>query len=60
MVGDILHEDLSIETGGFLEGHCKRMAMPEDVHISEKPNMLTDANRPKPTSLVKPAPAHVK
>ena len=60
VVGDILHEDLSIETGAFLEGHCKRMAMPEDVHISEKPNMLTDANRPKPTSLVKPAPAHVK
>ena len=25
MVGDILHEDLAIETGAFLEGHCKRM-----------------------------------
>jgi len=25
MVGDILHEDLAIETGAFLEGHCRRM-----------------------------------
>ena len=26
VVGDILHENLAIETGAFLEGHCKRMA----------------------------------
>lgn len=25
MVGDILHEDLAIETGAYLEGHCRRM-----------------------------------
>ena len=25
VVGDVLHEDLAIETGAFLEGHCKRM-----------------------------------
>jgi cytoskeletal protein CcmA (bactofilin family) len=25
MVGDILHEDLAIETGAFLEGHCRRI-----------------------------------
>ncbi len=25
VVGDILHEDLAIEAGAFLEGHCKRM-----------------------------------
>ncbi len=25
MVGDILHENLAIEEGAFLEGHCKRM-----------------------------------
>ena len=24
VVGDIMHEDLSIETGAFLDGHCKR------------------------------------
>lgn len=28
VIGDILHEDLSIETGAFLEGHCKRMENP--------------------------------
>ena len=26
VVGDIIHEDLAIEKGAFLEGHCKRMA----------------------------------
>ena len=26
VVADILHEDLAIETGAFLEGHCKRIA----------------------------------
>ena len=25
VVGDILHDDLAIETGAFLEGHCKRI-----------------------------------
>ena len=25
VVGDVMHVDLSIETGAFLEGHCKRM-----------------------------------
>jgi cytoskeletal protein CcmA (bactofilin family) len=25
MVGDILHENLAIEEGAYLEGHCKRM-----------------------------------
>ena len=25
MLGDILHEDLSIEAGAFLEGHCRRL-----------------------------------
>jgi cytoskeletal protein CcmA (bactofilin family) len=24
VIGDIMHENLSIETGAFLEGHCKR------------------------------------
>jgi len=26
VIGDILHQDLAIETGAFLEGHCKRMS----------------------------------
>jgi len=40
MVGDILHEDLAIETGAFLEGHCKR--------IQEKPAEKPAAVRAKP------------
>jgi len=30
VVGDIMHEDLAIETGAFLEGHCKRMVKPAE------------------------------
>ena len=25
VIGDVLHEDLSIEAGAFLEGHCRRL-----------------------------------
>ncbi|MBM09793.1 MAG: cell shape determination protein CcmA [Magnetovibrio sp.] len=25
VVGDVMHQDLSIETGAFIEGHCRRM-----------------------------------
>ncbi len=46
VVGDILHENLAIETGAFLEGHCKRMA---DKNVAEesKANVFgsDDANR---------------
>jgi cytoskeletal protein CcmA (bactofilin family) len=39
VVGDILHEDLAIETGAFLEGHCKRL--PEARPATEaKVNLL--------------------
>jgi cytoskeletal protein CcmA (bactofilin family) len=47
VVGDILHEDLAIETGAFLEGHCKRMAV-----IEEKPEILETS---KPKSLGAPS-----
>ena len=40
VIGDILHEDLSIETGAFLEGHCKR--------IIEKPKLEAPAKLSKP------------
>ena len=30
VIGDILHEDLAIETGAFLEGHCKRIVQKND------------------------------
>lgn len=35
VIGDILHEDLSIETGAFLEGHCKRMENPTGGKIKD-------------------------
>ena len=46
VVGDILHENLAIETGAFLEGHCKRMADKNAVEES-KVNVFgsDDANR---------------
>lgn len=31
VVGDISHEDLSIQTGAFLEGHCKRMTISDGI-----------------------------
>jgi len=31
VIGDILHEDLAIETGAFLEGHCKRMVQKKET-----------------------------
>ncbi len=46
VVGDILHENLAIETGAFLEGHCKRMA-DKSVAEESKANVFgsDDANR---------------
>ena len=38
VVGDIMHEDLSIETGAFLEGHCKR-------NVKEDPNNSKNLNK---------------
>jgi len=46
VVGDILHEDLSIETGAFLEGHCKRMAIPEEIFKSDKNKGQGSVNAP--------------
>lgn len=51
MVGNILHEDLAIETGAFLEGHCRRM---EEVKQPPKP----DKDKPAAASTTeKAAPA---
>ena len=59
VVGDILHEDLSIETGAFLEGHCKRMVIAEDAHKAET-EKADDTNRPKPHPAQKPAVVNAK
>ena len=34
MVGDILHENLAIEEGAYLEGHCKRMEIKKDSGVN--------------------------
>lgn len=33
VIGDILHEDLAIENGAFLEGHCKRITDKKDLGV---------------------------
>ncbi|MBT4891162.1 MAG: polymer-forming cytoskeletal protein [Rhodospirillales bacterium] len=43
VTGDVIHEDLSIEKGAFLEGHCKR--------ISEKRLETAKAGSDKPPHL---------
>ena len=49
VVGDILHDDLAIETGAFLEGHCKRIqekTAPSQVSAAQaevKPAALQNA-----------------
>ncbi len=53
VVGDILHEDLAIETGAFLEGHCKRIAMPDEASPQEKASV----NKPSEEKKTPSAPA---
>ncbi len=43
VVGDIIHEDLAIETGAFLEGHCKRMAEKKSPVAGDAPGTPLDA-----------------
>ena len=38
--GDILHEDLSIEQGAYLEGHCRRTEVIPEEKNSENPISL--------------------
>jgi cytoskeletal protein CcmA (bactofilin family) len=47
VVGDILHDNLSIETGAFLEGHCKRLADGE-FQLSQKADLKIAQNETKP------------
>jgi cytoskeletal protein CcmA (bactofilin family) len=58
VVGDILHEDLSIETGAFLEGHCKRIVPAKDS-APGKINVLAreaDAGAAQPAKPESPGP----
>ncbi|MFQ5765540.1 MAG: polymer-forming cytoskeletal protein [Rhodospirillales bacterium] len=58
VVGDILHEDLAIETGAFLDGHCKHLPE-EKAAAEEKLNVLgkDDAARRLGVKSDKPAAA---
>ena len=40
VVGDILHENLAIEKGAFLEGHCKRM--PEKKENNDRISLVRE------------------
>lgn len=42
VVGDILHEDLAIENGAFLEGHCKRLVDKKELDV-KKPQLASSA-----------------
>ena len=46
VIGDILHEDLAIENGAFLEGHCKRLVEKKDVDAVRQ--TIASASTPKP------------
>jgi cytoskeletal protein CcmA (bactofilin family) len=50
VVGDIMHEDLAIETGAFLEGHCKRIVQPADKAKSDLKSALSGNDNGKKTS----------
>ena len=61
VVGDILHEDLAIETGAFLEGHCKRIEMPDTKPSQPSASELTNLKTtPAASTLGKPVPATSK
>ena len=55
VVGDIMHEDLAIETGAFLEGHCKRIVLPAEKAKSDPKTALTGNGDAKNAGAEKPA-----
>jgi len=46
VIGDILHDNLSIETGAFLEGHCKRLGNGEFT-LNKKPELRVADDKAK-------------
>ncbi|MDH5750473.1 MAG: polymer-forming cytoskeletal protein [Rhodospirillales bacterium] len=50
VVGDVLHETLSIETGAFIEGHCKRMAEQRKEGVEGRINLVTKGVQPAPAT----------
>ena len=56
VTGDILHQDLSIEKGAFLEGHCKRLS-DEDINRIMKVEPLSPLPEPAPRIKESKSPA---
>jgi cytoskeletal protein CcmA (bactofilin family) len=51
VIGNILHENMSIETGAFLEGNCKSIEANEEVELknfeSKNPKIQLNENKEK-------------
>jgi cytoskeletal protein CcmA (bactofilin family) len=50
VIGDIVHADLTIESGAFLEGHCRHMerpALPPQARVPENEDEGADAPQPQ-------------
>lgn len=52
--GDIIHEDLCIEKGAFLEGHCKRMSEKKTDTVGSKRNDSEVVTPPVPSRPARP------
>jgi len=48
VTGDVIHEDLSIEKGAFLEGHCKRIEEAKGTASASDRRDLKDVSPPVP------------
>ncbi len=49
VTGDVIHEDLSIEKGAFLEGHCKRIAEEKTLAVAgDRRSSLKEVTPPVP------------
>ncbi|MGB0682856.1 MAG: bactofilin family protein [Magnetovibrionaceae bacterium] len=62
VVGDILHDSLAIETGAFLEGHCKRIEMnQEEMGTVEavEPKSEVESTKPAASGSAKSGPTIV-
>lgn len=49
VVGDILHEDLSIEAGAFLEGLCKRISTKKNEEENKINLVIKEPGKPEPS-----------
>ena len=56
--GDVIHASLSIESGAYFDGHCKRSSDPlSDAKPVAKPEARNEAPKPVPAPAASAAPA---